>query len=119
VKISVLCFDLADNAAGRAFLLARLLEPLGEVEIVGPCHGAGVWPPIEGAGIACRSMPGGKLPRFAASLAALARLADGDLLYASKPRLGSAGVGGRDRIRGRDHPLDSSAFGPSPLDHSP
>ena len=60
MKISVLCFDLADNAAGRAFLLARLLEPLGQVEIVGPCHGAGIWPPIEGAGIACRSAPGGK-----------------------------------------------------------
>ena len=99
VKISVLCFDLADNAAGRAFLLARLLEPLGEVEIVGPCHGAGIWPPIAGAGIACRSVPGGKLPGFAASLAALARQADGDLLYASKPRLGSAGVGFLARAR--------------------
>ena len=41
VKISVLCFDLSDNAAGRAFLLARLLEPLGAVEIVGPRFGAG------------------------------------------------------------------------------
>jgi glycosyltransferase involved in cell wall biosynthesis len=101
VKISVLCFDLADNAAGRAFLLARLLEPLGEVEIVGPCHGASIWPPIEGAGIACRSVPGGKLPGFAASLAALARQADGDLLYASKPRLGSAGVGFLARARAR------------------
>ena len=27
MKVSVLCFDLAGNAAGRAFLLARLLEP--------------------------------------------------------------------------------------------
>src|SRR6185436_21170570 len=101
VKISVLCFDLADNAAGRAFLLARLLEPLGEVEIVGPCHGAGIWRPIEGAGIAWRSVPGGKLPGFAASLVALARQADGDLLYASKPRLGSVGVGFLARARVR------------------
>jgi len=93
VKISVLCSDLADNAAGRAFLLARLLEPLGEVEIVGPRHGDVVWPPIASAGIAYRAVAGGKLPAFAGSLATLARQADGDLLYASKPRLGSAGVG--------------------------
>jgi glycosyltransferase involved in cell wall biosynthesis len=93
VKISVLCFDLASNAAGRAFLLARLLEPLGEVEILGPCHGAGVWTPIAAEGIRCRTVPGGKLPGFARSMAALARQVDGDLIYASKPRLGSAGVG--------------------------
>jgi hypothetical protein len=76
VKISVLCFDLADNAAGRAFLLARLLEPLGDVELVGPCYGAGVWPPIAGGGVPCRLVPGRRLPAFAVSMAALARLAD-------------------------------------------
>jgi len=93
VKVSVLCSDLADNAAGRAFLLARLLEPLGEVEIVGPGSGTGLWPPIEGAAVPRRTVPAQKLPAFAASMAALAKMADGDLLYASKPRLGSAGVG--------------------------
>jgi glycosyltransferase involved in cell wall biosynthesis len=93
VKISVLCFDLSDNAAGRAFLLARLLEPIARVELVGPCGGAGLWPPIAAAGTPWRSVPGRRLPAFASSLPALARLADGDLIYASKPRLPSAGVG--------------------------
>ena len=46
MKVSVLCFDLAGNAAGRAFLLARLLEPLGEVEVVGPRYGETVWEPV-------------------------------------------------------------------------
>jgi len=101
VKISVLCFDLADNAAGRAFLLARLLEPLGDVELVGPCYGPGVWPPIAAGGISCRTVPGTRFPAFAASMAALARLADGDLLYASKPRLGSAGIGYLERLTAR------------------
>jgi len=101
VKISVLCFDLADNAAGRAVLLAQLLEPLGAVEVVGPCYGDGIWKPVASEGIACRTVPGGKLARFALSLPALLRLADGDLLYASKPRLASAGIGHLKRLGAR------------------
>jgi glycosyltransferase involved in cell wall biosynthesis len=101
VKISILCFDLAGNAAGRAFLLARLLEPLGAVEVVGPSYGDGIWKPMASEGIACRAVPGGKLPSFAASLPALLRLADGDLVYASKPRLASAGIGYLKRISAR------------------
>jgi glycosyltransferase involved in cell wall biosynthesis len=101
VKISILCFDLAGNAAGRAFLLARLLEPLGAVEVVGPCYGDGIWKPVASEGIACRAVPGGKLPSFAASLPALLRLADGDLVYASKPRLASAGIGYLKRLGAR------------------
>ena len=104
MKVSVLCFDLAGNGAGRAFLLARLLEPLGEVEVVGPRYGETVWEPVASGRIACRAVPGAKFPRFAASLPALLRLADGDLLYASKPRLASAGVGYVKRL-GAHRPL--------------
>jgi glycosyltransferase involved in cell wall biosynthesis len=93
VKVSVLCFDLSDNAAARALLLARLLEPLGPVDMVGPCYGAGVWGPIAAEPVRFRTVIGTKLPRFVASIGALAKLADGDLLYASKPRLPSAGIG--------------------------
>ncbi len=101
MKITVLCSDVSGNAAGRAFLLARLLQPLGDVQIVGPCHGHEVWSPIADAGIPCRTAPGTRLPAFSASMRALLREADGDLLYASKPRLGSAGVGYLARIRRR------------------
>ncbi len=104
MKVSVLCFDLADNAAGRAFLLARLLEPLGAVEVVGPCYGDAVWEPVAGDRIPCRTVPGFKFPRFAASLPALLALADGDVLYASKPRLTSAGIGYLKRL-GSHRPL--------------
>jgi glycosyltransferase involved in cell wall biosynthesis len=92
VKVSILCFDVSDNAAGRAHLLARLLAPIATVEVVGPRHGAGVWPPVSTDGIPYVAVPVGRLPRFAMRLPALLRAADGDLLYASKPRLGSAGV---------------------------
>ena len=40
MKVSVLGFDLSDNATGRADLLARLLAPRYEVEVVGPRFGA-------------------------------------------------------------------------------
>jgi glycosyltransferase involved in cell wall biosynthesis len=104
VKISVLCFDVSDNAVGRAWLLARLLEPLGAVEIVGPRFGADVWEPIAEEAVPVRSIPGGRLPGFAARIPALVRLADGDLLYASKPKLTSAGIGYLARL-GRRRPL--------------
>ena len=104
MKVSVLCFDVSDNAMGRAWLLARLLEPLGAVEIVGPRFGAAVWEPVADESVPVRSIPGGRLPGFAARLPALARLADGDLIYASKPRLTSAGIGYLSRL-GRRRPL--------------
>jgi len=101
VKISILCFDLASNAAARAFLLAKLLEPLANVEVVGPQYGSAVWDPIASEGIPWRAVPGRKFPRFGASLSTLFRMADGDLVYASKPRLTSAGVGYLARLRTR------------------
>lgn len=107
MKVSVLCFDVSDNAIGRAWLLARLLEPIGTVEIVGPRFGPDVWEPVAQETVPVRSVPGGRFPAFAARLPALGRLADGDLLYASKPRLTSAGIGYLARLtRGRPLLLD-------------
>lgn len=93
MKISILCFDLSSNAAGRADLLARLLAPRYAVEVVGPCFGGGVWRPVQGGPIPYRAVAGSRYPRFWAQLPELLRLADGDLLYASKPRPTSLGTG--------------------------
>jgi Glycosyl transferases group 1/Glycosyl transferase 4-like domain len=101
VKVSVLCFDVSDNAAGRAHLLARLLAPIADVEVVGPRHGAEVWAPVSADGVRYIGVPAGRLPSFAGAIPALLRAADGDLLYASKPRLGSAGIGLLKRRLGR------------------
>jgi glycosyltransferase involved in cell wall biosynthesis len=92
VKISVLAFDLSDNATGRADLLARLLAHKYAVEVVGPRFGADIWPPARGGAIPHRALPGARYPAFAARLQELARLADGDVLLASKPRATSFGV---------------------------
>ena len=92
MKVSVLAFDLSDNATGRADLLARLLAPRYEVEVVGPRFGDAVWRPARDGTVRYRALPGARWPRFGAMLPALARLADGDVLFASKPRPTSFGV---------------------------
>src|SRR5216683_2368480 len=89
MKTSVLCFDLSDNAAGRADLLARLLAPLGEVEVIGPRSGPTPWMPVAGGPVRYAGVPERRMPGFIMTMAELARRADGDLVYASKTRLGS------------------------------
>jgi glycosyltransferase involved in cell wall biosynthesis len=91
-SVSVLTFDLSDNATGRADLLARLLAPRYHVHVVGPRFGRAPWGPADPK-IEHREIEGARYPRFAGRLGALARLADGDILYASKPRGTSFGIG--------------------------
>jgi len=93
LRVSVLTFDFSDNATGRADLLARLLAPRYDVHVVGPRFGPALWGPARAAKIERREVEGARYPRFAGRLGALARLADGDILYASKPRATSFGVG--------------------------
>ena len=92
MKISVLAFDLSDNATGRADLLARLLAPRYDVDVVGPRFGDDIWRPARDGAVRYRALPGARWPRLAATLPALARLADGDVLFASKARPTSFGV---------------------------
>src|SRR5205823_13616647 len=79
VKVSVLAFDLSDNATGRADLLARLLAPRYDVEVVGPRFGTDVWRPARDGAVRYRSEPGASWPRLAPKLPALARIAAGDV----------------------------------------
>jgi glycosyltransferase involved in cell wall biosynthesis len=89
----VLCFDLADNATGRVELLARLLMPRYDVTVIGPRFGAELWPPAQGGPVRYRAVPGARYPALARHLPSLARLVDGDLILASKPRPTSYGIG--------------------------
>ena len=95
MKISILAFDLSDNATGRADLLARLLAPRWQVEVVGPRFGDDVWRPARGGGVSYGALAVGgarRYPRFAGHWRELAARADGDVLYASKPRPTSYGA---------------------------
>ena len=101
MKISIVCFDLADNALGRAELLARLLAPRYEVEVVGPQFDDAVWAPVLGSPILHRGLRAGRYPGFALRIPDLLRLIDGDVIYASKPRPTSFGLGLLARMRRR------------------
>ena len=95
MKVSILSFDLSDNATGRADLLARLLAPRWAVEVVGPRFGARVWRPARDGAVIYRDVAvdaARRYPRFAAMWGDLAARADGDVLLASKPRPTSYGV---------------------------
>jgi len=104
VKVSVLAADLSDNATGRADLLARLLSPRYDVEVVGPRFGADSWMPAREGAIAQRSLRVGRYPGFAQQIPGLLELVDGDVLIASKPRPTSFGLGLLARAR-RARPL--------------
>ncbi|MGH7313090.1 MAG: glycosyltransferase family 4 protein [Candidatus Rokuibacteriota bacterium] len=92
MKITVLTFDVSDNATGRADLLARLLAPRYEVSVVGPQFGPRPWSPVTGGTIDYRAVPAHRYPAFAADVRALLDRIDGDVLYASKPRPSSYGL---------------------------
>lgn len=92
MKITVLTFDVSDNATGRADLLARLLMPRYEVTVVGPRFGSGVWRPARDGCVRYRDVAGARLPRFLGRVPALLRLADGDVVVAAKPRPTSYGL---------------------------
>ena len=104
MKVSVLAADLSDNATGRADLLARLLSPRYDVEVVGPRFGADTWMPAREGAIAQRSLRVGRYPGFAQQVPGLLELVDGDVLIASKPRPTSFGLGLLARAR-RARPL--------------
>jgi glycosyltransferase involved in cell wall biosynthesis len=63
------------------------------VEVVGPRFGPEVWKPAQAAAIPRRAVPGARYPAFLGRLPALLRAIEGDIVYASKPRPTSFGVG--------------------------
>ena len=101
MKVSVLCFDLADNALGRAELLARLLAPRYDVDVVGPQFEDTLWRPVAESPIPHRGVRARRYPGFARIVPELLRLVDGDVIYASKPRPTSFGLGLLARARRR------------------
>ncbi|MBI2206543.1 MAG: glycosyltransferase family 4 protein [Candidatus Rokubacteria bacterium] len=100
-RISILCFDLADNATGRVELLARLLAPRYDVTVVGPRFGPELWAPAQGGPVTYRAVAGARYPALLTRVGTLVRLVDGDLILASKPRPTSYGIGLLARARRR------------------
>ncbi|MFQ5762543.1 MAG: glycosyltransferase [Candidatus Bathyarchaeia archaeon] len=99
LKISILCPDLSNNCLGRAYLLGRVLQRRHEVEIVGPIFGNRIWDPVANLGdMKFRTAEIGGIPRAYWQVLQLAKIFDGDAIYASKPLFTSYGIGLLKRI---------------------
>jgi glycosyltransferase involved in cell wall biosynthesis len=101
MKIDVLCYNLSNNALGRAYLLADLARRLGHrSRIVGLQLGDSVWGPLKDCDIetvAVRS--GAKYPDVLGSMGKLLALMDCEVALASKPRVASFGAALLKRMR--------------------
>jgi glycosyltransferase involved in cell wall biosynthesis len=92
--VSILSPDLAGNALGRAYVLAKLLQDDFSVSII--AHGEGkVWEPVrQDTSIEYRAFFHRWVPGYCAGARkTIRRLIDGDLIFAVKPLLPSFGIG--------------------------
>ncbi len=101
MRIDVLCYNLSNNALGRAYLLADLLRRQGHrSRIVGLQLGDSVWGPLKDCDIetvAIRS--GARYPDVLGSLGKLLAVLDCEVALASKPRVSSFGAALLKRMR--------------------
>jgi len=86
MKISILCPNVSNNCLGRAYTLAKILQPQYQVEIIGPAFGNGIWEPLRNeVGIEIKYTFMSRYLRPYLQLRRLSRSICGDVLYASKP----------------------------------
>lgn len=101
MRIDVLCYNLSNNAFGRAYLLADLLRRQGHrSRIVGLQLGPSVWGPMRDCDI--ETVPvrsGAKYPDVLGSLGRLLAALDCEVAVASKPRVSSFGAALLKRMR--------------------
>jgi glycosyltransferase involved in cell wall biosynthesis len=104
MKVSLFSCDVHMNNLGRVYVLAKMLQRHGyETEIIGPMYGDGVWQPVaDDTTIVYKTikMDDTRAMSFDV-LAALADLADGDVLYAVKPWAASFGAALLAKLRKR------------------
>lgn len=105
MRISLLVSDFSQNCLGRAYILAKMLEPEFEVELIGPFFGGKIWPPCDTnefvyKPVACVTF----FPQFFKSMGKMLHLITGDIIYASKPWFTSFGIGILGKLK-RKRPL--------------
>ncbi len=93
MKISVLCFDLSSNAFGRAWLLAKALSRVYDVEIIGTSRKGGIWAPMADSEIPVKEFMWDRYPKFSRIKKNILDAIDGDLILASKLMPTSFGIG--------------------------
>lgn len=93
MRISIICYDMSHNCLGRAYLLGRVLRRRYEVDIHGfNFSGGRIWKPCDTGEFEYRTVRGRSFPAFFLSLASMVRDIRGDVVYASKLRVGSYGA---------------------------
>ena len=93
MKITVLTPDMSHNCLSRAYALAEMLRRRHDVEIAGPIFGEGIWPPLANGGSIPYKTVKVRGSFTSAQVLALRRQVEGDVVYASKPRFPSFGLG--------------------------
>jgi len=93
VKISVLCFDLSSNAFGRAWLLAKALSRVYDVEIIGTSRKGGIWAPMRHSKIPVKEFPWCRYPKFSRIKKNILDAIDGNIILVSKLMPTSFGIG--------------------------
>jgi glycosyltransferase involved in cell wall biosynthesis len=101
LRICLLVSDMARNAFGRAYILARVLARDYDVQVVGPQFGRSVWPPMAGLleryQIPVTTIRAHSYPRYLQAARQVWQAIDADVLYALKPYPTSFGLGLRYR----------------------
>jgi len=91
MKITVIGHNLSSNAVMRAHRLAEAARTFAEVSLIGPVERRGLWPALPSEPW-IRTVREKRFPEFCDSFIQLTEIADGDVLIAVKPHLGSFGV---------------------------
>ncbi len=95
-KVAVLAWDVGHNPVGRAYVLADLLRERFDVEIWGTQfdrYGVRLWNPFRDSAVPIHVLEGKQFPAHLGVMEAAARRIDADLIWVSKPRLPSYGLG--------------------------
>ena len=93
MKISILCFDLSSNAFGRAWLLAKALSRVYDVEIIGTSRKGGIWAPMRHSKIPVKEFPWCRYPKFSRIKKNILDAIDGNIILVSKLMPTSFGIG--------------------------
>jgi glycosyltransferase involved in cell wall biosynthesis len=91
----MLCHDVSENALGRAYILARVLQRKYDVVIAGPrFYKNRVWPPCDTGEVTIHSLRGVRYPAWIAQRQHLRdMIKESDIVYAIKARPVSLGLG--------------------------
>lgn len=123
-RVTLVAWNLSHNGLARSQVLAELLEPHHEVQLVGTVWGEGIWEPLRDRFGDADRVQGDLWPQYLPAFRELIGKIHGDVVYAVKPRFGSLGAALLSRL-GKRRPLvldiddDERSLVPAPVTLSP